>query len=140
MKQAASQEKALEARLGKAEKAIAGLNLRGRGRKCLDENGLLGAADGILEHYDVAGLLAVEIARETQSTHKRACGKRAAETVTAATFTASTSRDSVACAEAVRSLGWRVFACNDLELSLAEAVLAYQDDLMCLDLMLLKLS
>ena len=127
LKQAASQEKALEARLGKAEKAMAGLNLRGRGRKCLDEDGMRGAADSILEHYDVAGLLAVEIARETQATHKRAYGKRAAHTVTAATFTARASRDAVACAEAVRGLGWRVFACNDLELSLAEAVLAYRE-------------
>ena len=127
LKQAASQEKALEARLGKAEKAIAGLNLRGRGRKCLDEDGLRGAADGILEQYDVAGLLAVGIARETQATHKRAYGKRAAHTVTATTFTACASRDAAACAEAVRSLGWRVFACNDLELSLTEAVLAYRE-------------
>ena len=127
LKQAAAQEKALEARLGKAEKEIAGLNLRGRGRKCLDEDGLRGAADGIVERHGVAGLLAVEIARETQSTHKRAYGKRAAGTVTAATFTASTSRDAAACAEAVRMLGWRVFACNDLELSLAEAVLAYRE-------------
>jgi transposase len=128
LKQAASQEKALHARLGKAEKAIAGLNLRGRGRKCLDENGMRGAADSILEHYGVDGLLAVGITRETQSTHKRAYGKRAAHTVTATTFTACTSRDAVACAEAVRSLGWRVFACNDLELSLAEAVLAYREE------------
>jgi len=127
LKQAAAQEKALEARLGKAETAIADLNLRGRGRKCLGEDGLRGAADSILEHYGVAGLLAVGIAGETQATRKRAYGNRAAGTVTAATFTASTSRDAVACAEAVRSLGWRVFACNDLELSLAEAVLAYRE-------------
>jgi transposase len=128
LKQAASQEKALEARLGKAEQAIADLNRRGRGRKCLDEDGLRGAADAILEHYDVAGLLAVGITGETQATHKRAYGKRAARTVTATTFTASTSRDAVAGAEAVRSLGWRVFACNDPGLSLTEAVLAYREE------------
>ena len=127
LKQAASQEKALEARLEKAEKAIADLNLRGRGRKCLDEVGLRGAADSILGHYDVAGLLAVEIARETQSTHKRAYGKREAETVAVTTLTACASRHAAAYAEAVRMLGWRVFACNDLELSLAEAVLAYRE-------------
>ena len=127
LKQAAAQEKALEARLGKAETAIADLNLRGRGRKCLGEDGLRGAADSILEHYDVAGLLAVEIARETQSTHKRAYGKRAAETVAVTTLTACASRNAAACAEAARMLGWRVFACNDLELSLAEAVLAYRE-------------
>ena len=128
LKQAASQEKALEARLGKAEQAIAGLNRRGRGRKCLDEDGLRGAADALLEKHGVAGLLAVEIARETRAAHKRAYGKRAAETVTAATFAASASRDAAACAEAVRGLGWRVFACNDPGLGLAEAVLAYREE------------
>jgi len=128
LKQAASQEQALEARLGKAEKAIAGLNRRGRGRKRLDEDGLRGAADALLEKHGVAGLLAVGIARETRTAHQRAYGRRAAETVTAATFTASTSRDADACAEAVRSLGWRVFACNDPGLGLAEAVLAYREE------------
>jgi transposase len=116
LKQAASQEK-----------AIAGLNLRGRGRKCLDEDGLRGAADGILEGHDVAGLLVVEITRETQTARKRGYGKRAAETVAVTTLTACASRDAAACAGAVRMLGWRVFACNDLELSLAEAVLAYRE-------------
>ena len=43
-------EKVLEA--AKA-KAIADLNLRGRGRKCLDEVGLRGAADSILRETDV---------------------------------------------------------------------------------------
>lgn len=123
LKQAASQEKAQEARLGKAEKAIADLNLRGRGRKRLDEDGLRVAADAILERHGVAGLPAVGIARETQTAHKRAV-----ETVTAATFTASTSRDAVACGDAVRSMGWRVFACNGPGLGLAEAVLAYREE------------
>jgi transposase len=128
LKQAASQEKALEARMGKAEKAIADLNLRGRGRKCLDEDGLRGAADAILERHGAAGLLAVGIARETRTVHKRAYGQRAAETVTATTFTAGASRDAIACADAVRNLGWRVFACNDPGLGLAEAVLAYREE------------
>ena len=30
--------------------------------------------------------------------------------------------------KAVRNLGWRVFACNDLELNLTEAVLAYREE------------
>jgi len=128
LKQAASQEKALDARMEKAEKAIADLNLRGRGRKCLDEESLLGAAGNILERYDVAGLLAVEITRETQTVHKRAYGKRAAETVAVTTLTACASRNADAYADAVRNLGWRVFACNDLELNLTEAVLAYREE------------
>ena len=82
LKQASSQEKALDARLDKAEKAIAGLNRRGRKR--LDEEDLLGAAGSILERHGVAGLLAVDITRETQTVHKRAYGGRAAETVAVA--------------------------------------------------------
>ena len=128
LKQAASQEKALDARLEKAERAIADLNLRGRGRKCLDEESLLGAADKILERHDVAGLLAVEITRETQTAHKRAYRERAAETVAVTTLTACASRNADACADAVRNMGWRVFACNDLELNLTEAVLAYREE------------
>ena len=128
LKQADSQEKALDARLEKAEKAIADLNLRGRGRKCLDEEGLLGAADGILERHGVAGLLAAGIARETRTAHKRAYGKRAAETVAVTTLAACTSRNADACAAAVRNLGWRVFARNGLELNLTEAVLAYREE------------
>jgi transposase len=128
LKQATSQEKALDARLEKAEKAIADLNLRGRGRKCLDEAGLLAAAGNILERHGVAGLLAVEITRETQTVHKRAYGGRAAETVAVTTLTVCTSRNADAYADAVRNLGWRVFACNDTGLGLTEAVLAYREE------------
>jgi hypothetical protein len=45
LKQAAAQEKALAASLEKAQKAIADLNLRGRGRKCLDENAMTEAVN-----------------------------------------------------------------------------------------------
>ena len=43
-------------------------------------------------------------------------------------MTVGTSRTAVACADAVRNLGWRVFACNDPGLGLAEAVLAYREE------------
>ena len=76
----------------------------------------------------MAGLLAVESARETQTVHKRAYGKRAAETVAVATLTICATRNADACADAVRNLGWRVFACSDLKLSLTEAVLAYREE------------
>ena len=62
LKQAASQEKALDARLEKAEKAIANLNMRGR--KCLDENEMAAKVDSILEHHNVVGLLTIETIQE----------------------------------------------------------------------------
>ena len=128
LKQAASQEKALDARLEKAEKAIANLNRRGRGRKCLDENETTTKVISILEHHNVVGLLTIETTRETQTAHKRAYGRRTAETVTTATVTVRMSRNVTAYANTVRNLGWKVFVCNDLELSLTEAVLAYRDE------------
>ena len=129
LKQADSQERALAARLEKAEKAIADLNVRGRGRKCLDENEMSTKVNTILEHHNVVGLLTVEIIQETKTVHKRAYGRRAAQTVTEATVTTvRTSRNVTAYANTVRNLGWRVFVCNDLELSLTEAVLAYREE------------
>ena len=128
LKQAAAQEKALAARLEKAEQAIAKLNLRGRGRKCLDENELSTKVNAILERHGVADLLTIETIPETKTVHKRAYGQRADETVTTTTVTVRTSRNVTAYAETVRNLGWKVFVCNDLELSLTEAVLAYRDE------------
>ncbi len=128
LKQAAAQEKALAARLEKAEQAIAKLNLRGRGRKCMDENELATKVNAILEHHGVADLLTIETIPETKTVHKRAYGQRADETVTTTTVTVRTSRNVTAYAETVRNLGWKVFVCNDLELSLTEAVLAYRDE------------
>ncbi|MDP2902071.1 MAG: hypothetical protein Q8N96_03045, partial [Methylovulum sp.] len=128
LKQAASQKKALDARLEKAQKAIANLNLRGRGRKRLDENEMSTKMSGILEHYNVIGLLTIETLQETKTVHKRAYGKRTDETVMKTTITVHPSRNATAYEDTVRHLGWKVFVCNDLGLSLTEAVLAYRDE------------
>ena len=69
-----------------------------------------------------------ETTQETQPVHKRAYGRRAAHTETKTTVTVRTSRNVTAYANTVRNLGWRVFVCNDLKLSLTEAVLAYREE------------
>ena len=56
------------------------LNLRGRGRKCMDENELSTKVNAILEHHGVVDLLNVETTPETKTVHKRAYGKRSDET------------------------------------------------------------
>lgn len=81
----------------------------------------------ILERHNVVDLLNVEIIPETKTVNKRAYGLRTAETVTTTTVTVHTSRNSAAYANTLRNLGWKVFVCNDLELGLTEAVLAYRD-------------
>jgi hypothetical protein len=105
LKQAASQEKALNARLEKAEKAIAALNLRGRGRKCLDENEMSDKVNSLLQSHNVVGLLIVEMRNNIQTVYKRAYGQRDAHTETKTTVTVYTSRHLIAYANAVRNLG-----------------------------------
>jgi transposase len=126
-KYAEAQERALEAHLKKAEKAIAALNSRGQGIKRLDEAELRDAVNQILQQHDVAGLLNITYAVDSRDVSKRAYKDRPAQTTTIVTVTVETRRNANAYAEVVRSLGWRVYACNDADLTLTEVVLAYRD-------------
>jgi transposase len=118
----------LDARLEKAEQAIKAINQQGRGRKRLDEEALRAAVASILTRYDLVGLLAVDYYVKTQTTSQRAYLGRPAQEVTVVTATVSTSRAATAYDNTVRCLGWRVFVCNDTELGLGEAVLAYREE------------
>src|SRR5664280_1099179 len=128
LKHAIAQKKALDARLENAEQAIKALNQHGRGRKRLDEEGLRAGVESILKRYDMVGLLTIEYCVETQTIRKRAYLGRPAQDVTMVTVTVSTSRDVTAYDNTLRCLGWRVFVCNDTELGLGEAVLAYREE------------
>jgi transposase len=128
LKHAIAQKKALDARLEKAEQAIKALNQQGRGRKRLDEEALRAAVASILTRYDLVGLLAVDYYVKTQTTSQRVYLGRPAQEVTVVTATVSTSRAATAYDNTVRCLGWRVFVCNDTELGLGEAVLAYREE------------
>lgn len=128
LKHAIAQKKALDARLEKAEQAIKALNQQGRGRKRLDEEALQAAVASILTRYDLVDLLAVDYYVKTQTTSQRAYLGRPAQEVTVVTATVSTSRAANAYDNTVRCLGWRVFVCNDTELGLGEAVLAYREE------------
>jgi len=128
LKHAIAQKKGLDARLDKAEQAIAELNRQGRGRKRFDEEGLRAAVAFILSRYDVVGLLVAYYYVATKTTRKRAYLGRPAQELTVVTATVSTSRAATAYNNTVQCLGWRVFVCNDAELSLGEAVLAYREE------------
>ena len=131
LKHAIAQKKALDARLDKAEQAIAALNRQGRGRKRFDEEGLRAAVAFILPRYGVVALLVADYCVETQTTRKRAYLGRPAQEVTVVTVvkvTVSTARAATAYHNTVQCLGWRVFVCNDAELGLGEAVLAYREE------------
>jgi transposase len=128
LKHAKSQTKALDARLEKATQALMRLNHKGRGKKRLDENQLRDEVERILTQYRVNDLLNVAYQRQSQTVHKRAYRQRPAEIVTLTDITVEVSRNETTYNEAVRQLGWRVYVCNDSNLSLNEAVLAYREE------------
>jgi len=127
-KHAKAQEKALNERLKKAEKAIDALNIRSRGRKILNEQATREVVDSILKRYKIGDLLKITYDVDTQTKTKRAYRDRPAETIIKTIVTVGSSRDETAYTHTVRNLGWRVFVCNDVKLSLIEAVLAYREE------------
>jgi len=76
----------------------------------------------------VSDLLEVTYTQKTQTIHQRAYRQRAAETRTLTEVTVHVSRHEAAYAKALRHMGWRVYVCNDQDLSLNEAVLAYREE------------
>jgi len=128
LKHADAQRRALEQRLTKAEQDVQALNRRGRGRKRLSEEELRTAVEACCKRHGVADLLTVDYRVTTQTSLKRAYRGRPGRGVTTTTVTVLAQRNTLAYEETVRGLGWRVFVCNDPELGLGEAVLAYREE------------
>lgn len=127
-KHAKRQRQALEARLDKAQVALAELNVRGRGRKVLESHELAAAVENILSKYRVATLLSVNYHTDIQTRRKRAYKDHPARPEEQSQTTVHSVIDPLAYQNAVRGLGWRVYVSNDLKLSRSEAVLAYREE------------
>lgn len=125
---AKAQQKAIDKRIERSLQEIASLNQRGRGHKHLDVEQTQAAVQAILKDCDVTDLIHVEYHTLIQTKAKRAYREQAARDVTRVDVTVQAERDHAAYDERVRTLGWRVFVCNDLELSLEQAVLAYREE------------
>jgi transposase len=123
-----SQQKGLDSRLEKAQNAIAELNRKGRGRKALREEEYPVAVEKIMKKYRVGDILKADYQTEVHRTGKRAWKERPARVVEKVTITVQSEIDPSAYQNRVRSLGWRVYVCNDLQLDLIEAVLAYREE------------
>jgi transposase len=89
---------------------------------------LRAAVEAIVDKHRVCGLLQVEYRSKTKTIHKRAYGRRPAQTLTKDEVTVPTALDPTAYQDAVHNLGGRGYVCNDMELSLSEAVLAYREE------------
>ncbi len=127
---AAAQEAALRKRLEQAQAASAELTRRGRGKKrftSLEELQL--AAEAILKQYRVEGFIEVHYTDTIIERPVRGYRDRPARVETEHQFQVTVTLNEDALEQALRRLGWRVYATNAPAetLELTEAVLAYRD-------------
>ena len=128
LKYAKRQHKGLDSRIEKATDALGQLNQRGRGRKRLSAEETKTAVSRILQRYRVKDLVTVAYEQTTETLHKRAYRDKPARSVTNTHATVTPTLDADAYQQAVALLGWRVYASNDLNLSLTEAVYGYRNE------------
>ncbi len=128
LKHAKAKQLALDKRLLQAQQEIEALNLRGRGRKRRDEAQTCAAVEVILKQRAVTGLLSIAYDVLTQTSHHRTRFDATPKEVTKVDVIVQAVRNTAAYDDFVRGLGWRVFVCNDPEIDLAEAVLAYREE------------
>ena len=122
-------ETALDNRLQKAQGTLEALTVRKQGKELFtDTDTLRQAAEKVLEHYDVQGVLKVCISEHEQQRQVRKYGDHPAETRLARQLTLTVQRDESAIHKTIRRLGWRVYGtnCPKSQLSLQDAVLAYR--------------
>jgi transposase len=127
-KYAARQQKGLDERIEKATAALNQLNVTGRGHKRLSASEMADAVHRILQRYRVKDLIQVAFETTTETTLKRAYRDKAARTLVETHVTVQPTLDAEAYHQAVQLLGWRVYASNDLALSLPEAVYGYRNE------------
>jgi transposase len=131
LRHAQAAERALRARLTKAQTDLAALNERGRGKKRFTEvDALQQAAEAIVERYRVQGLLRLTFVETTQERPVRRYRDRPATVRIEREVQVTAAVDETAWQEAVRALGWRVYVTNQAaaQLPLTQAVWAYRSE------------
>lgn len=125
-----AQTQALDKRVARARQEIAALNERKQGKPRLESQAQAQAAAArIAEAHRVAEFLRIAVACQVKERSKRAYGARAATTVREEKFVVQTTVAEQTRAQAVRRLGWRVYATNQTttDLPLEKAVWAYRE-------------
>jgi transposase len=124
-------ERALRARLAKAQAAIAALNDRRQGkRRCTELPALQEAVAAIVGRYHVQGLLRMRYEAQVHQRPVRRYRDRPDTVRVEQELHMTASVDQEAVEGAVRQLGWRVYATTQPadQLPLAQAVLAYRHE------------
>ncbi len=131
IQQAKAARDALQGRLAKAQAEVAHLNEHKQGKKRYhDVASLQQAAQAILKRHRVEGLLRVTIEEQVQERWVRAYGNRSAGVRGERALSVCAEVEALAVEEAIRWLGWRVYATNQPTevLPLEQAVLAYREE------------
>ena len=122
----------LRKRLDQAQSDLCALTPpRGRGqRQFTDETALQAAVDAILERYAVAGLVTVELQRETEGRTVRAYRDAPARSEERHRYIVQVKENRARLRALEPRLGWRVYVTNApaRRLPLGQAVLAYRDE------------
>lgn len=124
-------EEALRTRLAKAQADLLQLNEHKQGKKQIEDSaGMQAAAEKVLKHYGVNGLLKLNIVEQIEERYIRAYGERPARTEIERTVSSQTDIDEQAVQEAVRWFGWRVYVTNQQQdsLPLEKAIQAYREE------------
>lgn len=127
---AKSQEKSLRERVARAQTEIKALNERKQGKPRLtDIERAHAAARRIAERHRVGEFLQIKVRRKAQVRIKRRYGARPAMTWREERILVQAAVDDQALGQAVRRLGWRVYATNQeaTSLPLEKAVWAYRE-------------
>lgn len=127
---AKSQEKSLRGRIKGARKQIKSLNEGKQGKPVLRSlEQAQEAAHRMAEDHCVRQYLRIEVTRKLQRRTKRRYGDRPATIVEQEQFAVQSTVEKKALQQAIRRMGWRVYATNQPapELSLQQAVWAYRE-------------
>ena len=128
---AVRQEQSLRQRVARAVMEINALDERKQGKPLVpDETAASQAAAAILAKHRVGGLVTVTVRTDVYEHVKRRYGTRPATTVRSERVRVQAASAEAPLADAVRRLGWRVYATNHTaeEVSLAQGVAAYRSE------------
>jgi transposase len=123
---AGGQHKQLDRRLQAAAEQLERLNQRKQGKKRRRAQQGREAAEGIISKQGVQGLLNVQVSTTVRQRTLRRYGARPEQVVQEQEHRVEVSRHEEAIGQAKREMGWRVYASNQVALSLAAVVWGYR--------------
>jgi transposase len=123
---AQGQHKQLERRLQKAIEQLTALNERKQGKKRLTARQMQEAAGQIMKQQRVEGMLNVEVRTTTHKKKVRAYGDRPERVEKEREHRLEVSRREEEIEQAKREMGWRVYATNQVVMTLVAVVWGYR--------------